>query len=156
MAQASEKVLAKCGVAAGEIDLVVPHQANLRIIEAVARHARIPMEKVYLTVQRYGNMSAATVPVALVEALEEGLVKPGALLLMPGFGGGLTLCAHLVRWGERVTPIATSDAELPPCTRSALEIVNAIRAAKKAHTTSQPGLMDMQFVEARAAADAVA
>jgi 3-oxoacyl-[acyl-carrier-protein] synthase-3 len=114
------------------------------------------MEKVYLTVQRYGNMSAATVPVALVEALEEGLVKPGALLLMPGFGGGLTLCAHLVRWGERVTPIATSDAELPPCTRSALEIVNAIRAAKKAHTTSQAGLMDMQFVEARTAADAVA
>jgi 3-oxoacyl-[acyl-carrier-protein] synthase-3 len=156
MAQASEKVLAKCGVAAGEIDLVVPHQANLRIIEAVARHARIPMEKVYLTVQRYGNMSAATVPVALVEALEEGLVKPGALLLMPGFGGGLTLCSHLVRWGERVTPIATSDAKLPPCTRSALEIVNAIRAVKKAHTTSRPGLMDMQFVEARTAADAVA
>jgi 3-oxoacyl-[acyl-carrier-protein] synthase-3 len=152
MAQASEKVLAKCGVTPDGIDLVIPHQANLRIIEAVARHTRLPMDKVFLTVQRYGNMSAATVPVALVDALEEGRVKPGALLLMPGFGGGLTLCSHLVRWGERVTPLATSDAELPPCSESALELVNRIRAVKKAHTVSRPGLMDMHFVEEKAAA----
>jgi 3-oxoacyl-[acyl-carrier-protein] synthase III len=148
MAQASEKVLAKCGVTPDQIDLVVPHQANLRIIEAVARHARVPMEKVFLTVQRYGNMSAATVPVALVEALEEGRVKPGSLLLMPGFGGGLTLCSHLVRWGDRVTPLATSDAELPPCTRSALELVNEIRAAKTAGGASEAALMNTRFVEA--------
>jgi hypothetical protein len=57
MAQASERVLAKCGVTPEQIDLVIPHQANLRIIESVAKHARIPMEKVYVTVQRYGNMS---------------------------------------------------------------------------------------------------
>jgi 3-oxoacyl-[acyl-carrier-protein] synthase-3 len=152
MAQASEKALAKCGVTANDIDLVVPHQANLRIIEAVAKHSRIPMEKVVLTVERYGNMSAATVPVALVEALEEGRVRPGSLLLMPGFGGGLTLCAHVVRWGERVTPLGTSDAELPPTTRSALEIVNEIRATKQAHGASEPGLTNMRFVEADAAA----
>ena len=63
---------------ADEIDLVVPHQANLRIIESVAKRAGMPMDKVFVTVQHYGNMSAATVPVALVEALEEGRVKPGA------------------------------------------------------------------------------
>ena len=74
----------------------------------------------YVTVQRYGNMSSATVPVALVDALEEGRVKPGALILMPAFGGGLTWCSHLVRWGERVTPLGTTDIELPPC--------NAVRA----------------------------
>ena len=148
MAQASEKVLAKCGVTPDQIDLVVPHQANLRIIESVARHAHVPMEKVFLTVQRYGNMSAATVPVALVEALEQGRVKPGSLLLMPGFGGGLTLCSHLVRWGDRVTPLATSEAELPPCTRSALEIVNEIRAAKTAGGSSEAALMNTRFVEA--------
>lgn len=147
MAQASEKVMAKVGVTPEQIDLVVPHQANLRIIDAVARQARLPAEKVYLTVQRYGNMSAATVPVALVEALEEGRVQPGALLLMPGFGGGLTLCSHLVRWGDRVTPLATSDAELPPLTKSALELVNEIRACKDAHGASQPGLMAPHFVE---------
>jgi 3-oxoacyl-[acyl-carrier-protein] synthase-3 len=152
MALASEKVLAKAGVTAEQIDLVVPHQANLRIIESVAKHARIPMEKVFVTVQRYGNMSAATVPVALVDALEEGRVKPGSLLLMPGFGGGLTLCSHLVRWGDRVTPLGTSDAELPPCTKTALELVNEIRATKTAHGASEAGLMNMKFVEAAAAA----
>ena len=83
-----------------------------------------------LTVQRYGNMSAATVPVALVEALEEGRVAPGALILMPAFGGGLTLSSHLVRWGRRVTPLGTTDVDLPPCPRTGLELVNAIRTAK--------------------------
>jgi 3-oxoacyl-[acyl-carrier-protein] synthase-3 len=151
MAQASEKVLAKAGVTAEQIDIVVPHQANLRIIESVAKHARIPMEKVFLTVQRYGNMSAATVPVALVDALEEGRIRPGNLVLMPGFGGGLTLCSHLVKWGDRVTPLGTSDAKLPPCTKTALELVNEIRATKKGHG-SEAGLMNMKFVEDRAPA----
>jgi 3-oxoacyl-[acyl-carrier-protein] synthase-3 len=88
------------------------------------------MERVFVNVQRYGNMSAATVPVALCEALEAGLIRPRALLLMPAFGGGLTFCAHLVRWGERTTPIGNTDVDLPPCDRSALEIVGSLRAAK--------------------------
>jgi 3-oxoacyl-[acyl-carrier-protein] synthase-3 len=130
MGEAAAEVMAKCGVTPADVDLVVPHQANLRIIEAVVKRAGIPMDKVMLTVQRYGNMSAATVPVALVEALEEGRVKPGGLLLMPAFGAGLTLCAHLLRWGPRVTPLGTADIDLPPSTQSALEMVNAIRARK--------------------------
>ncbi|MGE0445047.1 MAG: beta-ketoacyl-ACP synthase 3, partial [Vicinamibacterales bacterium] len=141
MTQASDAVLQKCGVTPDQIDLVVPHQANLRIIEAVVSRTGIPMDKVMLTVQRYGNMSAATVPVALTEALAEGRVTPGALILMPAFGAGLTVCAHLVRWGDRVTPLASSDAALPPAGASALELVNAIRA-QKARTREQslPGL----------------
>jgi 3-oxoacyl-[acyl-carrier-protein] synthase-3 len=111
------------------------------------------MDKVYVTVQRYGNMSAATVPVALVDALAEGRVKPGSLILMPGFGGGLTLCSHLVRWGERVTPLGQTDAELPPCSQSALELVNAIRATKRPHA-SESGLLNMHFVEESAAVPA--
>ena len=67
---------------------MVPHQANLRIIEFVAKRTGVPMDRVVVTVQKYGNMSAATVPVALVEALEEGRVRPGNLLLTPAFGGG--------------------------------------------------------------------
>jgi 3-oxoacyl-[acyl-carrier-protein] synthase-3 len=130
MTQASAAVLKKCGVNANEIDLVVPHQANLRIIEAVVTRTGIPMDKVMLTVQRYGNMSAATVPVALAEAVAEGRVKPGALILMPAFGAGLTMCAHLVRWGDRVTPIDVSDAALPHASQTALEMVAAIRAQK--------------------------
>ena len=73
----------------------------------------------------------STVPVALVAALEEGRVKPGAMILMPGFGGGLTLCSHLVRWGERTTPKGTVDVELPPSDRTALEIVQGYRAKKR-------------------------
>jgi 3-oxoacyl-[acyl-carrier-protein] synthase-3 len=84
------------------------------------------MDKVFVTVQRYGNMSSATVPVALVEALEEGRVKPGAILLTPAFGGGLTWCSHVIRWGERVTPLGTTEIDLPPCEKSALEIVKDI------------------------------
>jgi 3-oxoacyl-[acyl-carrier-protein] synthase-3 len=130
MTQASAAVLAKCGVRPDDVDLVVPHQANLRIIEAVVTRTGIPMERVMLTVQRYGNMSAATVPVALAEAVAEGRVTPGSLILMPAFGAGLTWCAHLVRWGTRVTPLAISDATLPPSPTTALELVNAIRARK--------------------------
>ncbi|HTM04113.1 MAG TPA: ketoacyl-ACP synthase III [Vicinamibacterales bacterium] len=141
MTQASAAVLAKCGVRPEEIDLVVPHQANLRIIDAVVSRTGIPMDKVMLTVQRYGNMSAATVPVALTEAIHEGRVRPGALILMPAFGAGLTVCAHLVRWGDRVTPIAVSEAALPRCTRSALDLVNEIRAHKSgAASRSSAGL----------------
>jgi 3-oxoacyl-[acyl-carrier-protein] synthase-3 len=85
------------------------------------------MERVFTNVHRYGNMSAATIPVALCEALEDGRVKPGALLLMPSFGGGLTFTGHVVRWGERLTPIDTTDADLAPNNKSALEIVERYR-----------------------------
>ena len=141
MARASAEVLAQCGVTPDQVDLVVPHQANIRIIEAVVERAGIPMDKVMLTVERYGNMSAATVPVALTEAVEQGRVRPGALVLMPAFGAGLTVCAHLVRWGSRVTPLAISDAALPPNPRTALEMVDALRARKAdAAARSGPGL----------------
>jgi 3-oxoacyl-[acyl-carrier-protein] synthase-3 len=75
-------------------------------------------------------MSAATVPVALVDAIEEGRVKPGAKILTPAFGGGLTYCAHVIQWGERTTPAGATDVDLPPCDKTALEMVNALRAAK--------------------------
>jgi 3-oxoacyl-[acyl-carrier-protein] synthase-3 len=149
MSEASERVLAECGVTAEDVDLVVPHQANLRIIEAVAKYAAIPMDKVMLTVQRYGNMSSATVPVSLVDALKEGRVRPGSLILMPGFGGGLTFGALLVRWGDRVTPLGESAMDLPPSTQTALELVNEIRGRQDPHGRSAPGLMAPVFAEVR-------
>ena len=147
MTDASARVMAQCGVTADQLDLVVPHQANLRIIESVAKYAGVPMEKVMVTVQKYGNMSAATVPVALVEALDEGRIKPGALVLMPAFGGGLTYCSLLVRWGQRVTPLGISDRTLPECTQTALEMVNAVRARQDPNGHSRAGLMAPVFVE---------
>jgi 3-oxoacyl-[acyl-carrier-protein] synthase-3 len=148
MSEASARVLAEAGFTAGQVDLVVPHQANLRIIEAVARYAGIPMERVMVTVHKYGNMSAATVPVSLVEALKTGRIKPGSLVLMPGFGGGLTFASLLVRWGERVTPLGESSLTLPPFDGTALELVNAIRANQDPHGRSAAGLMSPVLADA--------
>jgi 3-oxoacyl-[acyl-carrier-protein] synthase-3 len=131
MVQASVEVLAARGMQASDIDLLVPHQANLRIIEAVAAKLGVPRERAFINVGRYGNMSAATVPVALVEALEEGRIAPGAMLLLPAFGAGLTWCAHLARWGERVAPLQRSDACLPPASHSGLELVQALRQQRE-------------------------
>ena len=149
MSDASAKVMSQCGVTSEQVDLCIPHQANLRIIEGVAKYAGVPMERVMLTVQKYGNMSAATVPVALVEALQTGRVKPGATLLMPAFGGGLTFCSLIVKWGDRVTPLGASDRQLPPLTKTALELVNAIRANQDPHGRSFAGLNAPVFVENR-------
>jgi 3-oxoacyl-[acyl-carrier-protein] synthase-3 len=82
---------------ADDIDLLVPHQANIRIIEATAKYAGIPMEKVFVNVDRYGNMSSASVPVALDEAREQGLIGPGSTVLMVAFGAGLTWGAMALR-----------------------------------------------------------
>ena len=131
MSQACETVLGATGLGPHDVDLVVPHQANLRIIEAVVKRAGIPMERTFVNVDRYGNMSAATVPVALVESLEAGRVKPHAHLLLTGFGAGLTWSAHVVRWGARTTPLGASDVELPPLEKTALEIVQGYLAAKR-------------------------
>lgn len=140
MTEASGVALGRAGLAIGDIDLVVPHQANLRIIEFVGKRIGAPHDRVYLTVERYGNMSAATVPVALVDAIEEGRVKPGAKLLTPAFGGGLTYCAHVIQWGGRNTPMGTTDVDLPPCGKTALEMVHEYMSAKGDTSSAAPGL----------------
>ena len=138
MSSACEDTLTRLNFRPQDVDLVVPHQANLRIIEAVAKRARVPLERVYVNIERYGNMSAATVPVALCEALEERRVRPGALLLMPGFGGGLSYCAHLVRWGSRTTPLKSSAVELPPNERPALQIIRECLERKTRPSKAAP------------------
>jgi 3-oxoacyl-[acyl-carrier-protein] synthase-3 len=151
MSESAAEALARAGRTPADIDLMVPHQANLRIIEFVAKRAGIGMDRVFVTVHKYGNMSAATVPVALVDAVEEGRVRPDALLLTPAFGAGLTWCSHVIRWGERVTPRDGTDVDLPPCERTALQMVNALRAAKVAKERSRAGLNSPVFPEPPAA-----
>ncbi|HRE12608.1 MAG TPA: beta-ketoacyl-ACP synthase 3 [Usitatibacteraceae bacterium] len=140
MAEASAAAMARAGIGIGDVDLVVPHQANLRIIDFVGKRIGADPSRVFLTVSRYGNMSAATVPVALVDALEEGRVKPGATLLTPAFGGGLTWCAHVIRWGDRVKPAGETTVDLPPQERSALDMVREIIATKQPAGRSTAGL----------------
>ena len=98
MAEAADQAMLRAGLTADDIDLFVPHQANVRIIEATARYANVPMEKVYVNVDRYGNMSSATIPVALDEAVEQGRIRPGSHVLTVAFGAGFTWAASVLRW----------------------------------------------------------
>ncbi|MFS4438657.1 beta-ketoacyl-ACP synthase III [Paracoccaceae bacterium GXU_MW_L88] len=98
LAEAGEKVLEACDLTAEDVDLVIPHQANSRIIKSTAQKIGIPMEKVVLTVQDHGNTSAASIPLALSVACREGRVKAGDLLLMEAIGGGLAWGAAALRW----------------------------------------------------------
>jgi 3-oxoacyl-[acyl-carrier-protein] synthase-3 len=98
MAEASQKALEDAGILGEDVDLLIPHQANMRIIESTARHAGIPMDKVFVNVDRYGNMSSATIPVALDEALEQGILQGGMNVLTVAFGAGFTWGAVVIRW----------------------------------------------------------
>ncbi len=98
MADAATAVLAKCGKQPSDVDCLIPHQANRRIIDAVTERVQIDPAKVYLNVDRYGNMSAASTIVALYEAVQEGRVKPGDLVVLVAFGAGLTWGAVALEW----------------------------------------------------------
>ncbi|AIQ63913.1 3-oxoacyl-ACP synthase [Paenibacillus stellifer] len=98
MGTATEKVLEKAGLTKESIDLFVPHQANIRIIQSAMQRLELPPEKVVINVDKYANTSAASIPLALVEAAEEGRMKQGDAVLMVGFGGGLTWGASVLIW----------------------------------------------------------
>ena len=98
MAEACDEALSRAGLTAEQVDLLVPHQANLRIIEATAKHAGIPMSKVMVNVDRYGNTSSASIPLALDQAVSEGRVKPGTIVLLVAFGAGFTWGSAVLRW----------------------------------------------------------
>jgi len=98
MPYAVEKVLEKVGLSSSDIDVFIPHQANIRIIESAAKRLKIPMEKVFVNLHKYGNTSAASIPIALDEAIEEGKIKKGDKIVLVGFGGGLTWASCAVKW----------------------------------------------------------
>ncbi|ANY76706.1 MULTISPECIES: beta-ketoacyl-ACP synthase III [Paenibacillus] len=98
MGSATEAVLAKAGIDKKDIDLFIPHQANIRIIKSAMERLELPEEKVVINVDKYANTSAASVPLALVEAQESGRLKPGDKVLMVGFGGGLTWGSSVLIW----------------------------------------------------------
>ena len=97
MSEAADRALDGAKLTGSEIDLLIPHQANVRIIEATAKHANIPMDKVYVNVDRYGNTSSASIPIALDEVIEKKIVGPGSTVLMVAFGAGFTWASMIVR-----------------------------------------------------------
>jgi len=98
MAEACDEAIRRAGIRPEEIDLLVPHQANIRIIDATAKHAGIPQAKVMVTVDRYGNTSAASIPMALADAEASGRLKPGMVVLLVAFGAGFTWGSAVIRW----------------------------------------------------------
>jgi 3-oxoacyl-[acyl-carrier-protein] synthase-3 len=98
MAECAVCVLDRAGLTAHDVSLLIPHQANTRIIEAVAKRLALPSEKVFVNIENYGNTSAATIPIALCEALEQGRIRKGDVVVMDAFGAGLTWGALAMRW----------------------------------------------------------
>ncbi len=98
MGDAALKVLQQAGLTAQDVDLMIPHQANIRIIRATAKRIHLPIERVYINIERYGNTSAASIPLALDEARKKGLGKKGDIWLLVAFGGGFTWGSVLIRW----------------------------------------------------------
>ena len=100
MGEAAAKALEDAGLKAGDIDWLIPHQANMRIIQSAAKRLKMPLEKVIINLDRYGNTSSASIPLALEEAVRDGRIKKGDLVLMVGFGAGLTWASIALRWGR--------------------------------------------------------
>lgn len=100
MGESSVNVLEKAGLSKEDVDFLIPHQANIRIMEASRERLELPVEKMSKTINKYGNTSAASIPISIVEELEAGKIKDGDLLVMVGFGGGLTWGAIALRWGR--------------------------------------------------------
>lgn len=98
MADACDQALARAGLTGADLDLMIPHQANIRIIEATAKHAGLPMSKVFVNVDRYGNTSAASVAIALDEAVRTGRLTPGMKVLLVAFGAGFTWASMVIQW----------------------------------------------------------
>ncbi|MFP3916125.1 MAG: beta-ketoacyl-ACP synthase III [Actinomycetota bacterium] len=123
MGEASLRAVEAAGLGLGDVDLFIPHQANVRIIDAAAKRLGLPESKVFVNIASYGNTSAATIPVALAEALEEERISPGDVVVFAAFGAGLSWASAVVRWGDRVEPIARSEAGLPPSERDAFDLL---------------------------------
>jgi 3-oxoacyl-[acyl-carrier-protein] synthase III len=153
MGDASIRVLQKAGLQLDDVDLLVPHQANVRIIDATARRLGLEPAKVFINIGSYGNTSAATIPVALTEALEQGRIKPGDNIVLAAFGAGLSWGAAVLRWGERVEPIAVTDATLPPNDRTTMELLEPnlrfFGRPVKAQAHGDLGSLEKAGVEAR-------
>ncbi|WP_059173010.1 beta-ketoacyl-ACP synthase III [Bacillus sp. FJAT-27445] len=100
MGESSVNVIHKAGLEIDDVDFLVPHQANIRIIEAARQRLDLPVEKVSYTINKYGNTSAASIPISLVDEVQAGKIKDGDVIVMVGFGGGLTWGAIAIRWGK--------------------------------------------------------
>jgi 3-oxoacyl-[acyl-carrier-protein] synthase-3 len=104
LVQSAQDIMERCGVTIDDVDVYVPHQANMRIIDHATRKLGVSSEKVVVNVDRYGNTSSGSIPLALADAAQDGRLKPGKLVLMTGMGAGLTWGSALIRWTKEMVP----------------------------------------------------
>ena len=105
LVKSAQDVMERCGVTIDDVDVYVPHQANMRIIDHATKKLGVPSEKVVINVDRYGNTSSGSIPLALADAAQDGRLKPGKLVLMTGMGAGLTWGSALIRWTKEMNPL---------------------------------------------------
>jgi len=138
LARSAAETIGRSGLSIHDIDLMIPHQANARIIELAARQMGMPMEKVFVNIDKYGNTSAASIPIALTEAIEQGRVKEGDKLVLVGFGAGLTWASAVVQFGLSEKHAATGWFAAP--TRTVRAAQNKIGVAART-ASMRAGLM---------------
>jgi 3-hydroxy-3-methylglutaryl CoA synthase len=114
LATTAHAAIRKAGLEPTDIDLFIPHQANIRIIDAVAKGLDLPMDKMFVNLDRYGNTSAASVPIALAEAANSGRIKVGDTVVIVAFGAGFTSGAVAIRWTEDAARGVAGDAAVRP------------------------------------------
>lgn len=136
MTRSGLSVLGQTGYDIGDVDLMIPHQANQRIIDAAGHKLGISPEKVYVNVDRFGNTSASSIPIAMSEALDNGRIAAGDLVLFTAFGAGLSRAGAVLRWGSRAEPLGESEAELEPCDQTGLELIARHAEAMQARLAS--------------------
>ncbi|MDP6482073.1 MAG: beta-ketoacyl-ACP synthase III [Acidimicrobiales bacterium] len=114
IAASAARALERAGLTADDVDLVIPHQANARIIDAAARRLDIEPERVFVNIENLGNTAAASIPMAIADAAEAGRLKPGDVVVLTAFGGGITWGSVVMKWGDRVESVGVHEGELPP------------------------------------------
>lgn len=132
MSAAVEDVFKQTGLSMNDVDALIPHQANKRLIDFLAKMCKVPEGKTMLNIQKYGNTSSATLPIAFAEAVENGMIKPGDTIVSAVFGGGLTCGAGIIKWGKRVTPLGNNQLTLDGNGKSALEMILPLHEGAKA------------------------
>ena len=106
MGEAANSALQDAGLTSTDVDCLIPHQANIRIIQSAAKRLKVPMEKVFVNVHKYGNTSAASIPLALEEAVHSGRIKTQDTIVLVGFGAGLTWASCVIKWCKEDNTIA--------------------------------------------------
>lgn len=127
MEDSVRRALDRANIGIDRVNAVVPHQANSRIIEAVTSRLGLDPNLVIMNIGTNGNTAAASIPMALTDALAQGRIRGGDIVVQTGFGGGATWGSTVMRWGDRVEPLGYSDAELAPCDKTVFELLQSNR-----------------------------